>query len=220
MNPGKLFIVGTSIGNSADISKRAIDTLTEADLIIGEEYKHASKLLKSLGIEKEIVLLNEHSKEDDVEDIISLLHQGKTMAMISDSGMPLIADPGDALVERIHGIVPIEVIPGPTALITALAASGLPAIPFTFHGFLPANKDERRKKLHEWKKIPHTQIIYETPYRYKKVIADMKKVFGPGREVFLALDLTLPSEIVFAGNLGTLAARVEQLPKAMPVIVF
>jgi 16S rRNA (cytidine1402-2'-O)-methyltransferase len=156
-----------------------------------------------------------------MEGLVELIKKGNSAALISDCGTPLLADPGQKLIQRLISLnIPFSAIPGASALLTALVVSGFPMEKFFFRGYLSANSQKRIKELKELRNFPFTQVIYETPYRYKRVIIDMKKILGGNRNVFLGLNLTMKDEKCFREPLDKLCARLERLPKAEPVIIF
>lgn len=215
-----LYIVSVPIGNRKDISFHAIEKLQEADLIIGEEFTETSKLLKLNGIDKDFFLLNEHSSTEDIQDLIEKISTARLSCLVSDSGTPLIEDPGVGLVNlAIRKNIPIKIIPGATAITSALALSGFKVTPFTFVGFLDREEAKRKEQIHKYFSLQHTLVFYETPYRYKKVILEMAKFAKRDYRIFLGLNLTAENEIQFRGTLKDLAKEIDKFPKAPPVIV-
>jgi 16S rRNA (cytidine1402-2'-O)-methyltransferase len=215
-----LYLVSVPIGNESDLSDNAKSILKSAGLIIGEEFKTTSKLLKKIGKQSEFELLNEHSKPDDVEELVHLIKKYEISCLFSDGGTPVLEDPGLVLVRRcIESEVRIKSIPGPSALLTALTMSGFSISPFTFCGFLPREKNEIPQALKKFISLKHTLVFYETPYRYKKTLEEMSKIFKQETPVFLGLDLTMDSEIQFRGKFKDIIKALDALPKALPVIV-
>ncbi len=216
----KLYVVATHIGNPDDITLRALKVLKEVDFVICEEFKVGSRLLKSYDIIKPLELLNEHNETEQTQVILNkLLMNGETAAMISDAGTPLFADPGNNLVWQCHqNGVKVVPIPGASSIMAALMASGLKLEQFLYYGFLPANKDERKRAI---KRLPHNYdlIFLETPYRLKQLLADMKKILGANRQAIIAYKLTQPNEKIFWGNLQELITMTQELPKGEFVFI-
>ncbi len=216
----KLYVVATHIGNPDDITLRALKILKEVDFVICEEFKVGSRLLKSYDIKKPLELLNEHNETEQTQVILNrLLMNGETAAMISDAGTPLFADPGNNLVWQCHqNGVKVVPIPGASSIMTALMASGLKLEQFLYYGFLPANKDERKRAI---KRLPNSYdlIFLETPYRLKQLLADMKKTLGANRQAIIAYKLTQPNEKIFWGNLQELILMTQELPKGEFVFI-
>ncbi|ARG98779.1 16S rRNA (cytidine(1402)-2'-O)-methyltransferase [Legionella micdadei] len=188
---GTLYIVATPIGNREDISLRAITTLKSVDTILAEDTRHSGQLLDSLGINKPLLSLHAHNEATKAEAIIETLQQGKSFALISDAGTPLISDPGFPLVRLARQKqIPVVPIPGPCALITALSAAGVPCDTFTFVGFLPAKQTGRRAKLESLKASEHTIVFYESTHRILDCIDDIIEVYGQNYEMVVAKELT------------------------------
>ena len=202
---GRLFIVATPIGNLDDITFRAVEILKSIDIILAEDTRHSKKLLKHLNIEKPIRAFHEHNEREKTKVIISEIRSGKSIALISDAGTPLISDPGYFLVAQAKKeglkVVPI---PGPTALITALSASGLASDSFTFLGFLPSKQTARVKLLKSLVGRTETSIFYESPKRILATLTDMHSIYGDSREVCLAKELTKVFETIQTGSIPNL----------------
>ena len=200
-----LFIVATPIGNLDDITFRAVEILKSIDIILAEDTRHSKKLLKHLNIAKPIRAFHEHNEREKMKAIIGELHSGKSIALISDAGTPLISDPGYFLVAQAKKeglrVVPI---PGPSALITALSASGLASDSFTFLGFLPSKKTARVKLLKSLVSRTETSIFYESPKRILATLTDMYSIFGGSREVCLAKELTKLFETIQTDSIPNL----------------
>ncbi len=210
MNKPKLYIVSTPIGNYEDISLRAIKTLKEVELIICEEYKEAKRLLSHLQIEKELISLNEHNEETTTQEILSLLKEKKSAALISDCGTPLFSDPGTQLVQlSIISNIEVIPIPGASSIMTALVASGFKLNKFYFVGWLSPKTDLRRKELLRLKNIKELLIIMETPYRLKSILTDISKIFPEKTKIVIAFDLTLPTEKFLRGTAKEILTIVE-----------
>lgn len=215
-----LYIISTPIGNTKDISLRALEVLKNSELILGEEFKTTSKFLKQHQIQVEFDVINEHTNLEEVQNLFTKICSKKTVCLISDAGTPLFEDPGNLLIQKcIQEKLTIKAIPGANALITALVLSGFPISPFTFFGFLPREKEERKQKLKKQLQLKHTLIWYETPYRYKAVIQDLAELVSNEKKIFLGLNLTMEDEIQFRGNLNEALKNLENLPKAEPVII-
>lgn len=202
---GTLFIVATPIGNLDDISFRAIEILKSVNLVLAEDTRHSKKLLKHLNITNTISTFHEHNEREKTKAIIGELHSGKSIALISDAGTPLISDPGYFLVAQAKKeglrVVPI---PGPSALITALSASGLASDSFTFLGFLPSKQTARIKLLKSLVSRAETSIFYESPKRILATLTDMHLIFGDSREVCLAKELTKVFETIHTDSIPNL----------------
>lgn len=187
---GSLYVVSTPIGNLADITLRAIDILKSADLIAAEDTRHTKILTSRYGIRTPLTSFYEYNKLTKGKYIIEQLKRGKNVALVSDAGTPGISDPGYTVIkDAIDNEINVVPIPGPTALITALVASGRPAHRFSFEGFLPVKKGARTKRLREFAEDEKTRIIYESPHRLLKALQDMLEVFGD-REIVCTRELT------------------------------
>lgn len=197
---GTLYVVATPIGNLEDISARALRILGEVDLIACEDTRHTRKLLDRYGISKPLVSYHEHNESARAAELMIDLLAGKNIALVSDAGTPLIADPGYRLVEqaRERGVM-VSPVPGPSALLAALSASGLPTDSFVFLGFLPPKQGQRRKLLEEWKSLPATLVFYEAPHRILETLEDIAAIFGP-RHCVLARELTKIHEEFLRGT--------------------
>ena len=217
---GVLYVVGTPIGNLSDFSPRAQATLREADFIAAEDTRVTLKLLNHFDIHKPMVSYFEHNKFQRGEMICRRIEEGETCALVSDAGMPAISDPGEMLVRQCaeRGIT-VFVVPGPSAVVSALAVSGLPTGRFTFEGFLSVNKKERRAHLDEVKNERRTMVFYEAPHKLVQTLQDMLAVFGD-RHIALVRELTKVHEETFRTTLtGALARYEEQPPKGEFVLV-
>jgi 16S rRNA (cytidine1402-2'-O)-methyltransferase len=185
-----LYIVSTPIGNLKDITLRAIETLKSVDLIAAEDTRHTKILLDAYEIKKPLISFFEHNELKRTKELIDLLKTGKNIALVSDAGTPGINDPGFVIVSQaIENNIPITVIPGVSACITALTASGLPTHRFIFEGFLPPKSGSRRNKLEALKKEAGTIIFYESPHRLLKTLADMQEVWDD-TTIVVARELT------------------------------
>ena len=217
--PGTLYVVATPIGNLEDITHRAIRVLGEVDLIACEDTRHTRKLLDRYGITTKTISYHEHNEQERSRELIDLLAGGTNLAVVSDAGTPGISDPGFRLVRlaiaRELSVVPV---PGPSALITALVASGLPTDEFFFGGFLPARSGARRTRLNELRSIPSTLIFYEAPHRLAAALSDAHEILGE-REAVVARELTKLHEEISRGRLSELAARFSSGENARGEIV-
>lgn len=217
---GKLYVVGTPIGNLGDMSPRAIETLKNADFIAAEDTRVTVKLLNHFGIKKEMLAYYEHNKNSKGNLILERILKGEACALVSDAGMPAISDPGEDLVRdaREKGIE-IESVPGPSALITALSISGFPSGRFCFEGFLSVNKPNRKAHLNELQGEKRTMIFYEAPHKLSATLKDMLTVFGD-REIALVRELTKIHETVFKTTLSQAVDYYEEnTPKGEFVII-
>jgi 16S rRNA (cytidine1402-2'-O)-methyltransferase len=198
---GTLYIVATPIGNRDDISLRALDILKSVDLILAEDTRHSMQLLTALGIKNNLSSLHAHNESDKSKQIIDQLLSGKTIALISDAGTPLISDPGYPLVKlaRQH-LITVTPIPGPSALIAALSAAGVPCDSFIFLGFLPARQSARKSKLESLQSEPHTLIFYESTHRILECLEDIADTYGHDSELVLAKELTKTFERFITGT--------------------
>lgn len=217
---GKLYVVGTPIGNLGDFSPRAVETLESVDFIAAEDTRVTLKLLNHFGIKKEMVSYFEHNKNERGDVIISRLANGETCAICTDAGMPAISDPGEDLVKLCHeNNIDVESVPGPTAFATALAISGMNTRKFTFEGFLSANKKERREKLEELANEKRTMVFYEAPHKLTQTLKDMYDVFGE-RDIALVKEITKVHENVVRTDLKTASTMFdEEKPKGEFVVI-
>lgn len=206
ISKGFLYIVATPIGNLEDISQRAISILNSVDGILAEDTRHSRILLDKLNIRKEIFSLHEHNEPIEAEKYCRyILEEGKSLALISDAGTPLISDPGYLLVRKAQDLnIKVVPIPGPSAVITALSASGLPTDRFIFLGFLPAKKLARQKRLESLMHETSTLIFYEAPHRIIETLENMMEIFGETREAVLARELTKTFETIHRASLKDL----------------
>ena len=209
---GTLYIVATPIGNLEDITTRAIRILGEVDLIACEDTRQTRKLLDRYAIAKPLVSYHEHNELSRSADLLRELEAGKNIALVSDAGTPLIADPGYRLVEQARGKgIPVSPIPGPSALLAALSGSGLPTDSFSFHGFLPVKKGPRRKLLEDLRPAQATLVFYEAPHRILDALEDIAQVLGP-RPVVVARELTKIHEEFLRGTAGEIREALGKRP--------
>lgn len=199
---GKLYVVGTPIGNLGDFSQRAVDTLAECDFIAAEDTRVTLKLLNHFGIRKPMISYYEHNRLQRADGIISRIINGENCALVTDAGMPAISDPGEDLVRLCHesGIT-VCAVPGPCAFSTAIAISGMSSGRFTFEGFLSVNKQSRRDHLNEVKKEKRTMIFYEAPHKLPATLRDMYESFGD-RNIAIVREITKIYEEVIRTTLS------------------
>ena len=215
---GKLYVVATPIGNLEDITLRAINVLKSVDLIAAEDTRHTLKLLNHLEISKPLISYHRHNEEIKTKELINKLLEGKNIALVSDAGTPVISDPGGEIVkEAIKEEIKIIPIPGPCALITALIASGMDAKEFTFIGFLPQNKKNRKEKLEQIKNAENTLILYEAPHKLLQTLEELKSIIDK-RKVVLARELTKIHEEFKMGTIEELQKNIIN-PKGEYVII-
>lgn len=199
---GKLYVVGTPIGNLSDFSPRAKEILASVDFIAAEDTRVTQKLLNFFDIKKPLVSYYEHNRRERGEMIVSGLLNGENCAIVTDAGMPCISDPGQDLVYLCHEKgVPVESVPGPTAFATALAISGMESGRFTFEGFLSTNKPSRKEHLEELRNETRTMIFYEAPHKLKATLKDMYDYFGD-RQIAIVKELTKIHETVMRTSLS------------------
>lgn len=217
---GKLFVVGTPIGNLGDMTYRAVETLKAADFICAEDTRVTVKLLNHYEIKKPLVSYHEHSARQVSENIISRILSGESCAVVSDAGMPCISDPGEDLVRRcIENEIPIEVVPGPTAMASAVAISGLSTSRFSFEGFLSVTKKQRYAHLQSVAKDSHTLIFYEAPHKLLSTLNDMLEYFGD-RKISLCRELTkIYEEVIRTTISGAIDYYKDKTPKGEYVLV-
>lgn len=205
---GTLYLVPTPIGNLGDISPRMAQTLEQADFIAAEDTRVTLKLLNHLGLKKPMVSYHRHSGESGQQAVLERILAGESCALVTDAGTPAISDPGEELVARCaqEGVT-VTAIPGPCALVTALAASGQPTGRFTFEGFLAMNKKNRRAHLESLRGEERTMIFYEAPHKLAATLADLAEVFGPDRPVSLCRELSKLHEEIVRTTLGEAARQ-------------
>jgi 16S rRNA (cytidine1402-2'-O)-methyltransferase len=209
--PGTLYVVATPIGNLEDISYRAVRVLKEADLIACEDTRHSAKLLHHYGIDKPTVSYHEHNEAARAEELVTKLIAGLNVAQVSDAGMPGISDPGYRVIKlAIERGVPVVPIPGASALVAALAASGLPTNSFQFLGFLPARSGERRTLLESVRDAQQTTVVYEAPHRIAETMKDIVELLGAERPVVLARELTKVHEEFIRGSAAQVLHRAQE----------
>ncbi len=217
---GKLFVVGTPIGNLGDFSPRAVEALSSCDFIAAEDTRVTIKLLNHFGIKKPMVSYYEHNRAGRGNQIIERILQGESCALVSDAGMPIISDPGEDLTKLCYeNNIDVCAVPGPSAFVTALAVSGMSAGRFTFEGFLTTAKQNRRKHLEELVNEKRTMIFYEAPHKLPATLKDMSEYFGD-RKIALVKELTKIHENVERTTLFAAAEKYNELsPKGEFVLI-
>jgi 16S rRNA (cytidine1402-2'-O)-methyltransferase len=214
LEKGALYVVATPIGNLGDISARALEVLAGVDLIAAEDTRHSRQLLAHFGIKTPLVALHEHNERKVVPRLMERLREGATVALVSDAGTPLISDPGFHFVHQARTAgIRIVPVPGPSAVITALSASGLPSNRFVFEGFLPTTQEQRRRHLETLRGEPRTLIFFEAPHRILAALEDLREVFGPERQAALARELTKRFEEIHSSTLHALCAWLKENPE-------
>lgn len=217
---GRLTLVGTPIGNLSDFSPRAVEALKECDFVAAEDTRVTLRLLNHFGIKKPLVSYFEHNKRERGEQICARLEAGENAVLVSDAGMPAISDPGEDLVAlcQERGI-PVGVVPGPSAVVTALAVSGLPTGRFTFEGFLSMNKRSRREHLASLRDEERTMVFYEAPHKLPSTLEDLRDALGD-RRLAIVRELTKVHEEVIRTTLSAAAQRFRQeAPRGEIVLV-
>jgi len=200
--PGRLLVVATPIGNLDDLAPRAVEALRRADLVACEDTRHTGRLLAGLGLDRPLVSLHEHNERQRVPRLLAELEAGRTVAVVSDAGTPLLSDPGYVLVrEAAARGVRVEPIPGPSAVLAALVASALPPHPFTFAGFPPPKAGKRRTFYRRWADLGHTLVVFESPHRLLPSLEDALSELGD-RPAALCRELTKLHEEVVRGTLS------------------
>lgn len=208
-----LYVVSTPIGNLGDISARALETLRTVDLICAEDTRHTRQLLAHFGIERPLQALHDHNEAAQADALVARIQAGERIALVSDAGTPLLSDPGFRLVRAAREAgVRVSPVPGASALLAALAVSGLPCDRFCFEGFLPAKSAARRERLGALASETRTLVFYESAHRIVEALEDCVAMFGGDRHAALARELTKLFETVLTGNLDTIRSRVETDP--------
>ncbi len=211
---GTLYIVATPIGNLEDITQRALRILSEVDLIACEDTRHTRKLLNHFGIETKTISYHEHNERERAEELCALLESGKNVAIVSDAGTPLISDPGFRVMDlAVEKGIPVVPVPGASALVAALSASGLASDQFFFAGFLPPRANARTVALDKLRSIDATLIFYEAPHRIAATLRDARDVLG-NREAAIGRELTKLHEEFVRGKLGKLIERFSDAKNA------
>ena len=209
----RLYIVATHIGNTGDITLRALEILRQASVIVCEEQREGATLMKKLGITaKEIVALNEHNEAEKAPELIQrVLISGETLALISDCGTPVFSDPGASLIaQAVQMGVPVEPIPGPSSLMAALSVLDFKPERFVFAGFLSRVPEERRRELARYRALRMPVVLMDTPYRLFALLQDVAATFGKGHMVTVAADLTQPREKIYRGTVAEVLQQVAE----------
>jgi 16S rRNA (cytidine1402-2'-O)-methyltransferase len=210
MKAGVLYVVATPIGNLGDISARAREILAGVGAIAAEDTRHSAHLLRELGLERPLVSLHEHNERARAAELVGRLRAGESIALVSDAGTPLISDPGYLLLQAaLEAGITVSPVPGPSAAIAALSASGLPSDRFCFEGFLPSRAIARRRRLAELAADTRTLVIYEAPHRIAACLADLAVACGETRRACVARELTKHFETFYRGSLGELALAAK-----------
>ncbi len=197
MTQPTLYVVATPIGNLGDITLRALEVLKEVDAIAAEDTRHTAGLLSHFGISKKLIAVHEHNEQKSAQILLGRLQAGESIALVTDAGTPGVSDPGAVVVNALHEAgVKVVPVPGPSAVIAALSASGITENGFSFIGFLPASKSQRRKALEAYKALPHTLVFYEAPHRIVECIVDLANVLGGERRITIARELTKTFETI------------------------
>ncbi len=212
IEPGKLYLVPTPIGNMDDISPRAVATLKAVDVVACEDTRHSGRFLKALGVSCRMLSYHDFNEQHRAGQLTALITEGQSVAIITDAGSPGISDPAYRLVRAaVDDGIEIIPIPGPTALIPALTASGLPTDRFFFEGFLSNKSAARRRRLEELSELEHTLVFYESPHRVAKCLADMHEVLGD-RTACLAREISKKFEQFLRGRLSEIRDQVARKP--------
>jgi 16S rRNA (cytidine1402-2'-O)-methyltransferase len=221
-NLGKLYVVGTPIGNLNDLTFRALETLKKVAFIAAEDTRHTGKLLQHFEITTSQISYHEHNRLSRLDELLNILGQGQDIALVTDAGMPGISDPGYELIKAcVEANIEIVPIPGVTAVITALAVSGLPTERFCFEGFLPTKEKLRLERLDSLKTEMRTMVFYEAPHKLIKTLEDLREAFGKTRQIVLGRELTKLYEEIWRGTIvGAINLYLEnKTPKGEFTIV-
>lgn len=211
--PGRLWVVATPIGNLGDLSPRARKVLGEVAAILAEDTRVVRKLLTSCGLPARTVALHEHNEDQLVPRVLARLGRGEDLALVSDAGTPLLADPGYRLVRACREAgIQVLAVPGPSSITAALSVAGVPPYPFTFAGFLPPKTHHRRRTLQRMADLPHTLVVFLSPHRLAVELADCRDLLGPDREAVLLAELTKLHERALGGILARLCELVGETP--------
>ena len=215
----KLILIPTPIGNLGDITKRAVECIKTVDILLCEDTRRSLKLLNHLKIKKPLKSYHKFNEHSTVGKVINEIESGLVVGLISDAGTPSISDPGYLIVKMcIDNNIEVECLPGPTALIPALAVSGLPSERFVFEGFLPVKKG-RKTRLEELSKEKRTMIFYESPHKISKTLNDLKAHFGDDRKVSVSKELTKIHESTIRGTLGTISLGEGKIRGEFVIVV-
>ena len=209
---GALYLVSTPIGNLEDVTLRALRVLREVDRVAAEDTRHVRKLLQHYGIRQRVVSCHEHNERARTTQLLELLRSGRSVALVSDAGTPVLSDPGGHLVRAcVESGIPVVAVPGPSAVTTALVVSGLPAQQFLFLGFLPRRRPARRRFLEGVRDQPATLVLFESPHRLVECLEDLREVLGD-RRAAVCRELTKLHEEVRRGTLSELVASFRDVP--------
>jgi 16S rRNA (cytidine1402-2'-O)-methyltransferase len=203
--PGRIDVVATPIGNLADLSPRARETLASADLVAAEDTRHTGAMLRMLGIDRPLVSLHEYNEGDRRDELLAQLARGARIALVSDAGTPLVSDPGFLLVRAaLDAGIAVHAVPGPSAVLAALAMSGLAPDRFCFEGFLPARSAARREQLRSLVRESRTLVFFEAPHRIMETLTDIAAEFGADRRAAVAREISKVHESVYRGSVAQL----------------
>ena len=224
IEPGRLYVVATPIGNLGDLSARARETLAEVDAIAAEDTRHTARLLGHLGLKQPLISLHEHNENERVAMLRQRLDSGSAIALVSDAGTPLISDPGYRLVRALREAGrEVLAVPGPSSIVAALSVAGLPTDRFSYEGFLPARSASRRKRLTALAGLEHTLVLLESGRRLEAALADMVEAFGPEREAAICRELTKRFESTrlepLAGLVDWVAADPHRLKGEFVILI-
>ncbi len=207
---GVLFLVGVHIGNPGDISRRAVEVLMTSDILACEEPRQGRRILRACGIDRPLISVNEHTEKEASEELLEALSKGRTVALIPDCGMPVIADPGAVLLRKaVDRGIRISAVPGPSSVTAALALSGFDVARFLYYGFLSPNNQRRRIELRDLRTFRFVMVFLEAPYRLRRLSEDLRDVLGAHRGAFAACDMTTPEELLLRGTLDDIARFFE-----------
>ncbi len=220
MNSGRLIVIGTPIGNLGDLSSRARDALATADLVAAEDTRRTGLLLQHLGLKKPFLSYQKFNEASREAGLLDRLRSGQTVALVTDGGMPGISDPGERIIRAVRQQnLPVEVIPGPSAVLHALVASGLPALPFYFGGFLPPKPGPRKKELAAAAARDHTSVYFESPHRITRTLAEAAETLPAEARIAVCRELTKKFEEVFVGTAPEAAAKFGENTKGEITLV-
>lgn len=219
--PGILYVVATPIGHLKDITHRALEVLGEVDMIVAEDTRQTSKLLFHYKIRTPRVSFHDFSSEKKLESVISRLEEGKNVALVSDSGTPVLSDPGFNLVrEAIRRGITVTPVPGPSAFLAALTASGVPMDRFVFEGFLPPKGSSRKERLERLRDEEVTRVLYESPYHLVKILEDLRLILGSEKKIVIARELTKIHEEFLRGTVEEMASHfMKNVPRGEFVLI-
>ncbi len=220
MNSGRLIVIGTPIGNLGDLSSRARDALAIADLVAAEDTRRTGLLLQHLGLKKPFLSYQKFNEASREAGLLDRLRSGQTVALVTDGGMPGISDPGERIIRAVRQQnLPVEVIPGPSAVLHALVASGLPALPFYFGGFLPPKPGPRKKELAAAAARDHTSVYFESPHRITRTLAEAAETLPAASRIAVCRELTKKFEEVYVGTPTDAAAKFGENTKGEITLV-